>query len=199
MQPSLEEAKAALRREVRPVLKSLSSEERARDSERARELLQQQVVWIQARSLLFYAPMPEEVDIWPLLTTALESGKQAALPRYDPQTDRYTACQIRDLDRDLKAGRFGIREPSDHCAQLSLIRLDLILVPGLAFDLHGRRLGRGRGYYDQMLAVLRGPMCGVAFDRQIVPEIPVAPHDALVNCILTPTRWLELNSRAVLK
>jgi len=75
---------------------------------------------------------------------------------------------------------------------LSLNRLDFILVPGVAFDLQGRRLGRGKGFYDQILAVVRGTVCGVAFDQQITPEIPVEPHDAVVNCILTPTRWIEL-------
>ena len=75
---------------------------------------------------------------------------------------------------------------------VSLNRLDFILVPGVAFDLHGRRLGRGRGYYDILLAKVRGTTCGVAFDEQIVREVPVEPHDSDVNCILTPTRWIEL-------
>jgi 5-formyltetrahydrofolate cyclo-ligase len=70
--------------------------------------------------------------------------------------------------------------------------VDLILVPGLAFDLRGRRLGRGKGYYDQLLRGLRGITCGVAFDQQIVAEIPVEPHDVRVNCVLTPTRWIQL-------
>jgi 5-formyltetrahydrofolate cyclo-ligase len=66
------------------------------------------------------------------------------------------------------------------------------LVPGVAFDLHGRRLGRGKGFYDRLLADVRGKTCGVAFDEQIVREVPVEPHDSDVNCILTPTRWIEL-------
>jgi 5-formyltetrahydrofolate cyclo-ligase len=114
-----------------------------------------------------------------------------ALPRYDADADRYEACQIRDESTDLCLGRFGIREPTGDCGRISINRLDLILVPGLAFDLHGRRLGRGKGYYDQLLAVSRGRSCGVAFDEQIVREVPVEPHDALVNCILTPTQWIE--------
>jgi 5-formyltetrahydrofolate cyclo-ligase len=70
--------------------------------------------------------------------------------------------------------------------------LDFILVPGVAFDLSGRRLGRGKGYYDRLLKQTRGTTCGVAFDEQIVGEIPVEPHDLNVNCILTPTRWIEV-------
>src|SRR5204863_2517253 len=97
-----------------------------------------------------------------------------------------------NLVSDLKIGRFGIREPAEHCPPISLNRLDFILVPGVAFDLTGRRLGRGKGFYDQLLAAVSGTTCGVAFDEQIVREIPVAPHDIRVNCILTPTRWLQL-------
>jgi 5-formyltetrahydrofolate cyclo-ligase len=62
----------------------------------------------------------------------------------------------------------------------------------VAFDLHGRRLGRGKGFYDRLLARTRGTKCGVAFDEQIVAKITVEPHDAQVNCLLTPTRWIEL-------
>ncbi|MBP9903534.1 MAG: 5-formyltetrahydrofolate cyclo-ligase, partial [Verrucomicrobia bacterium] len=72
-----------------------------------------------------------------------------------------------------------------------LNRLDLVLVPGVAFDPRGGRLGRGQGYYDRLLAGVRGTKCGVAFDEQIVDAVPVGPLDIRLNCILTPTRWIE--------
>ncbi len=93
---------------------------------------------------------------------------------------------------DLQVGHFGIREPRSPCAPLPLTRLDLILVPGVAFDLHGRRLGRGKGYYDQLLKGLQGTTCGVALDQQIVAEVPAEPHDVRLKCLLTPTRWIEV-------
>ncbi len=92
----------------------------------------------------------------------------------------------------MRTGRFGIREPVDRCTHLGLNRLDLILVPGVAFDLNGRRVGRGKGYYDRLLRLASGRKCGVGFDEQLVSEVPVEAHDILLNCILTPTRWLEL-------
>jgi 5-formyltetrahydrofolate cyclo-ligase len=192
MQTKIREAKAVLRKQVKTQSKVMSTEGRAEGSARARTLLEQQVVWNQARSVLFFAPMAEELDVWPLAIKALAQGKAVALPRYVAEDNAYIACLVKDLTRDVQTGYFGIREPADRCAPVSSNRLDLILVPGVAFDLQGRRLGRGKGFYDQLLAVVLGTRCGVAFDEQIVPEIPVEPHDMILDCLLTPTRWVEV-------
>jgi 5-formyltetrahydrofolate cyclo-ligase len=136
--------------------------------------------------------MPGELDVWPLLLEALADGKTVALPRYDPPTQSYIACRIRNPAEDVAAGYWGIREPNARCAAECVDQSDLILVPGVAFDLQGRRLGRGKGFYDRLLATVRGTTCGIAFDEQIVPDIPVEPHDTRLNCLLTPTRWREV-------
>jgi len=190
--------KSALRLRIKTKLGAMSRKERLQGSERARALLEDQPEWIVARSVLFYAPLPTEVDIWDLAMTALRLGKQVGLPRFDVDRKVYSACRIRD-PADIKPGQFGIREAADRCAPLELNRLDLVLVPGLAFDLQGRRLGRGKGYYDQLLAAVRGKTCGVAFDEQIEREIPVEPHDVFVDCILTPSRWISCSRRAVME
>jgi 5-formyltetrahydrofolate cyclo-ligase len=185
-------AKASLREQIRATLNNIPLEQRVAASSSACALLQKQSIWINARSILFFAPLRDEPDIWPLLGEALKAGKSVALPRFIPETNSYTACQIGHPDNDIEFGRFGIREPAQSCAHRMLMRLDLVLVPGVAFDLLGRRHGRGKGFYDHLLATGPGPTCGVAFNEQIVNQIPVAPHDVLVNCILTPTRWIEL-------
>ena len=192
MEPMLGQAKAVLRDEIQARLRKMSPEERQSASAKLCELLRRQSVWQQARAILLFAPLPAEVDIWPMLVDALKENRIVGLPRFDLATNKYIPCQVRELHKDVKPGKFAIREPVNHCSLLTLNRLDLILVPGVAFDLHGRRLGRGKGYYDQMLADLRGKTCGVAFDQQIVPTVPVEPHDLLLDCILTPTRWVEL-------
>jgi 5-formyltetrahydrofolate cyclo-ligase len=187
----LKEEKDKLRQVIRDTLKRMSPSVRAEKSTAACALLEQQAVWKKAELIFFYAPLPEELNIWPLLRDSLAVGKTVALPRFDPATQRYVACQVADLAKDLNDGQFGIREPGGHCIAVPPNRLDLVLVPGVAFDLHGRRLGRGKGFYDQLLAFVRGTTCGVAFDEQIVETIPVEPHDVHLNCILTPTRWIE--------
>ncbi len=155
-------------------------------------MLEEQALWKQAQSVLFFAPLPEELDVWPLLAKAISLGKAVALPRFVAEEKTYVACEVRHLTRDVRVGYFGIREPAERCAPVSSNRVDLILVPGVAFDLHGRRLGRGKGFYDQLLTMVRGMTCGVAFDEQVVPEIPIEPHDVELNCLLTPTRWIEM-------
>src|SRR3954466_147562 len=175
--PAPNAAKTGLRQQVRELLRRITPEQKALASAQARARLQTQQLWRQAATILFFAPLPDEINVWPLISTALAAGKHVFLPRFDPESNRYIARRLQDPDIDLQAGKYGIREPGPHCPELPLNRLDFVLTPGIAFDLHGRRLGRGRGYYDHILAAVRGITCGVAFDQQIVPEIPVEPHD----------------------
>jgi 5-formyltetrahydrofolate cyclo-ligase len=191
MPETMPTAKAALRNQVQALLKQMPAEERAKASIQACSRLKQQAVWKNARLILFFAPLPQELDVWPLLLEALQGGKQVALPRFDLAASTYVACRVEHPDRDLVSGKFGIREPGALCRQVLPPGMDLILVPGVAFDLNGRRLGRGRGFYDRLLARLRSVKCGVAFDPQIVSQIPAEEHDLRLDCLLTPTRWTE--------
>ncbi len=189
MRIQVQESKRALRRAVREQLRAMIPSQRAAESARARTILTGQRIWKEAEHILFYAPLAEELDVWPLIEQALASGKTAALPRFCG--DGYIACAVRNLLQEIRPGGYGIREPASSCPEVSLKRLDLVLVPGVAFDLLGRRLGRGKGHYDKILAATAGVTCGVAFDEQIVAAVPVEPHDVGLKCILTPTRWIE--------
>jgi 5-formyltetrahydrofolate cyclo-ligase len=183
--------KAEWRRRFRAGLKGLSQAERDEASARARDLLRRQEAWQRAQAILFYAPRAGELDLAPLLEEALQAGKAVALPRFVSETGAYQAFEISDYKTDCAPGKFGIPEPGGHCRPMSLKRLDLALAPGLGFDVSGRRLGRGQGYYDRLLAGMAGAKCGVAFDQQVVGHIPAQRHDVSMNFILTPTRWLE--------
>ncbi|MBU6400306.1 MAG: 5-formyltetrahydrofolate cyclo-ligase [Verrucomicrobia bacterium] len=193
---SVQSLKAALRAEMRRAIKALAAEQRLAASAAACAQLQTQPIWRRARTILGYVALPDELELAPLLVQARAAGKIVALPRYVANQSRYEAAQIQDLDGHLVPGRYGIGEPAAGCASFPLNQLDLALVPGVCFDLMGRRLGRGRGYYDQLLESVRGIRCGVGWDVQVRSEIPVEPHDAVLDCILTPTRWISLNRRA---
>src|SRR6266496_1680197 len=105
-------SKQELREAIQVKLKALSETEQGRASDKARELLEQQPLWKNAIRILFYAPVPGEIDVWPLLKDALRAGKQVCLPRFVGQkAQAYAACAVRDLPRDLQTGQFGIREP----------------------------------------------------------------------------------------
>lgn len=189
---NLARRKQELRVRLRAELSQLSQAERERASRDACELLDKQPVWQKARSILCYSPLALELDIRPLVKRALEEEKQVFLPRFDPETNAYCAVRIACAEKDTVPGKYGILEPAPECECLPGNRLDFILVPGLGFDASGRRLGRGKGYYDRLLKALSGVKCGLAFDCQVCDEIPAAPHDETVNYLLTPTRWLAI-------
>jgi 5-formyltetrahydrofolate cyclo-ligase len=187
--------KRELRGQLRAWLREVSAARREEMSARARDLLARQRVWREARRVLFYAAMRDELDLRPLLERALAEGKTVGLPRFVRETGVYEAAQITDFARDCAAGKLGILEPTAHCPPLPLNTLDLALVPGLGYDTAGHRLGRGGGFYDRLLARVAGTKCGVAFDEQMKPQIPAEAHDITLNCILTPTQWLEVPPR----
>jgi 5-formyltetrahydrofolate cyclo-ligase len=189
-----------MRSQIAAGLKQLNATERAAEAIKACALLEQQALWRSAKAILFYAPLPDELDLWRLIEDSLANRKVVALPRFQPEQGAYVACLITGAGSDLVAGKFGIREPRESCPIIPLNRLDFVLVPGVAFDLNGHRLGRGKGYYDRLLADTAGSTCGVAFDQQIVSQVPSESHDVRLSCILTPTRWHEVTGpRAVLK
>jgi len=188
---NLNEQKAKLRKEIRAVLQSISPAARAAASAQIRTRLKEQDFWQKAASTLFFAPMPDEVDVWPLLEEALAVGKITALPRFDPVSNDYLACRVQHPQNEIGPGQFGIREPKAVCPEIPLERLGLVLVPGVAFDLGGCRLGRGRGYYDRLLPEIPGIKCGIAFDEQIVEAVPAGKLDVRMDFILTPTRCVN--------
>jgi len=199
MSQSIGEQKAALRRRVRDVLRRLSPAARLAASERACSRLPQERIWRDAQTVLLYSPLPDELDVVPLWREALTGGKVLSLPRFDAGRQLYVAGRVLDFTEDLEPGEFGITEPKASCAEVPLKQLDFILAPGVAFAWDGRRLGRGKGIYDRLLSSVGGLKCGIAFDEQIVEDIPTEKHDIRLDYILTPTRWNRAGQSAVLK
>jgi 5-formyltetrahydrofolate cyclo-ligase len=184
----LEKVKATLRSEIRAKLKNLPMEKRKLDSERLCAKLKEQSLFQGATAVLFFAPLPEEVDLWPLLEETIHGEKVPALPCFDADSQIYKSRRVKNLRVEIVSGQFGIREPAVGCIEIPLDDLDLVLVPGVAFDLRGRRLGRGRGFYDRLLENFRGKKIGIAFDEQITDEIPSEKTDVKMDFILTPSR-----------
>ena len=190
MQTDLQAAKAALRQQIRERLAKISPAVRAVESIELCDRLKPQLQ--SARTILFFAPLPGELDLWPLLEESVPAGKTVALPWFDPATQTYRARRVENLAGEIVTGKFGVREPAASCREIPSDQFDLVLVPGVAFDLSGHRLGRGKGFYDRLLAKISGVKCGVSYDFQLLEKIPAEPHDAKVNYILTPNRGVKI-------
>lgn len=183
MTPALE--KARRRAEARAIVAGLSSADRAAQASQLATTILASPEWHSARKLLLFVPLPDEIDLRPLIAVALAAGKRVALPSFNPDSGVYLAREIRDPEKDLVVGRFKIPEPREHCRVLPVSELDYVLVPGLMFDVAGGRLGRGKGFYDRLLQQTTGRKLGVGFREQLGPLVPTEPHDQRLDGVIT--------------
>ena len=146
-----------------------------------------------ARVIMLYAPIPMEVDAEPIARAAWQAGRSVLVPKVQWQQRRMVAVAIGSMD-DLVPGRFGIREPAGDEAWPA-DKIDFIIVPALAYDRRGNRLGRGGGFYDRFLAEAgcNAVTCGLAFDEQLVDQVPIHDNDIPVNMLVTDKEVLRFN------
>ncbi len=188
MTPSVVAQKKELRRIAREQIGAMSPDAQALASQKICEFFLESEIYHRAKSVLLYMPLVGEVDVGLVLKSANADGKRVALPRFLPETGHYGAFFVGD--KPLAAGAFGVLEPAlDNPVPLN--RLDVVVVPGVGFDARGRRLGRGKGFYDRLLSEAAGVKCGVCFEEQLLESIPVEPHDVGVDFLATPSRWLD--------
>lgn len=180
----LNDDKARLRTRIRRELAGSSPAVATRAGESIDARLRPSKAWSEASEVAIFVSLPGEVDTRPLIRSAFEDGKSLLLPRTLGGGDLEFAL-TRDLGR-LRRGRFGVLEPGPECPAFEPKGSTLLLVPGLAFDRRGGRLGQGAGYYDRALAELRrdgrDSLClGVAFSLQIVEGVPMARFDEFLD------------------
>lgn len=143
------------------------------------------------RTVLVYAALPAELDPALAVSALRTRGARVAYPRI--AAPGVLDMHIVDHELELVAGPFGLSQPSVHAPRAHHDSIDAVIVPGVAFDESGRRLGYGAGYYDRLLPLLR-PDCiriGIAFDEQLLPEIPSSHHDVDVDMVVTPSRVIR--------
>ena len=134
-----------------------------------------------------YVSIGAEVETGWILSQALADGKRVAVPMTRKKPNRIFPAEIRSR-QDLKiTGHFGIPQPKHPHRRIPLKKLELVIVPGIAFDRRGRRLGRGGGYFDRFLSRLPAsvPCVGLAFKFQVVKKLPVESHDKSVSKVIT--------------
>ena len=181
------EAKATLREAVLRRREALSGEERLSLGGRIVANVLDLPSYERAGVVLAYASIGAELGTDEFLRRVLEDGKILLLPRVE--RGGLKLYEVRDLVRDLASGTWGIREPlPDRCPAANLGTADFALVPGLAFDRRGWRLGYGGGFYDRLLSgglADRTPLVAGAFEVQIVDEVPLDQHDVPVDVVVT--------------
>ncbi len=147
--------------------------------------------YIGSKVLLFYASFRSEADTSELIGISLSSGKRVMLPKV--QDDRLGIYEIKSAD-ELSPGYMGIPEPPE-TLKGAIDDIDLIILPGVAFDERCNRLGYGKGYYDRLLGEIAQPikpaLISIAYEEQVINEIPVEPHDVGLDMIITDRRTIK--------
>jgi 5-formyltetrahydrofolate cyclo-ligase len=146
-------------------------------------------VYRRSNTVMAYASFGSELRTDEFMRHVLHQGKILLLPRVNHQKGSLDVYRVRDPIRDLRAGTWGIREPKpDRCVRVNPYAIDFVLVPGLAFDARGGRLGYGGGFYDKLLADGLSPCAWLvagAFESQMVEKVPVDEHDVPMDVVVT--------------
>lgn len=139
-----------------------------------------------AKHITVYLSAFKEPDTFSLIEKLLSDGKRISVPVSNTDTFTITPSLIKSLDR-LKKGTYGISEPKE-IISVPIDKIDVALIPGIAFSDSGDRLGFGKGYYDRFLEEFKGVKIGVGYDFQIIDAIPVSEHDIGMDMIVTEKR-----------
>lgn len=184
--------KTQLREQIRQSLRAMDEMTRYTRSLAACKRLTAQPEFHDANVVMLYLALPDEVESANIALTAWQGGKTVVVPKVQWEHNRIMPVEISSLELGMTVGRFGVPEPTNY-KPVPMNMLDLIVVPGLAFDRKGWRLGRGGGCYDRFLSqpALTATTCGLAFQEQVREELPVEDHDLPVNMLVTDEELLR--------
>lgn len=180
------------RKEMKAALAAMSANKAARQSALACRRVLELPEFQQARRVMLYIPMPSEVDTSEVAQEAWRMGKTVLVPKVDWDHVEMIAVPCASFDHDIVRGPYGLREPASN-VEFPPEEIDFVVVPALAYDRTGRRLGRGGGFYDRFLAHSRlsAVPCGLAFGVQVIEHVPAAAHDRPVKLLVTDVETLR--------
>ena len=182
---SISENKALLREKLERIRSQVSPPIAEAASQGVWNILRGLPEFKKAEGIGAFASTSNEINTISILQGVLGLGKKLYLPRVVKDRTHFDYCQVQDL-KNLEAGAYGILEPTDR-RSVEWAQLDLVLVPGLAFDRKGNRLGFGKGYYDRILPNLKKSALtvGLAYSFQIVEQVPFTSDDVPMKALLT--------------
>lgn len=185
--------KVELRQRMRAVRRALPAEARAARSARIWERVLARDEWARARTVMLFLSMPTEVDTREAERAARAAGKRVVAPRMvDGEID------VRAWDEGMvpvETGSMRVPEPPEDAARVEAGEVDLVIVPALALDERGARIGYGAGLYDRLLPrLVRAARIGIAFDFQLIAEVPETEGDQRVGVVITDERAIDVTS-----
>lgn len=188
-------AKSEIRKEVLKARQAMTSVEIAEKSACIMKKLMSLEEYIKANIIMTYLDFRNEVQTEMLVTKAMSEGKQVVVPLTDLLNRKLVPSLLIDFPGDVAPGTWGILEPRPDCLRpVELSKIDLVIVPGVAFDLNGNRLGYGGGFYDRFLPLTRQDCVFVApsFELQIRDNIYPSEHDFPVHYLITEKRIIKI-------
>lgn len=186
--------KRALRKQIFALRDSLSAAEIAALSRAVAGQLGKLPFYRQARTIMYFLSFRSEVDTREMVEESLARGNRVLIPKALPGERKLIPSELLDCEKDLAPGAYGIPEPRPEALRpVDPRQIDLLIVPGVAFDLQGNRLGYGGGYYDRFFDRLRPgvPLVALAFELQLVERVPVEPWDRRMDWLVTEKRTIH--------
>ena len=187
----IREAKSEIRRNMVETIEKLPESEIIEKNRAIENRLFEFANFLEATIVLMYINRPGEVATERIIKKCYDFGKMIVLPVFNTETSKATLMKVDNPDTDLVPGPRSIREPDgDKCKAVPIECIDIAIVPGIAFDEKGCRLGTGEGYYDRLIPDLPVTTRKVALtmEEQMVPQIPMESHDKHVDIIITDER-----------
>ena len=183
--------KTEIREKMKHLRAAIGQEDREKKSLAAEERVIGSRVYKNARVIMLYSPLKSETDTAVIAKAALADGKQVVYPVTD-ESGRIVPVEV-SADTEFKRGGFGIYEP---CGDAYEGPIDLVILPGVAFDREGGRLGFGKGCYDALLADIDAYKIGLCYEVQLTDELPMEEHDVRMDMIVTECETIEIKKNA---
>lgn len=183
-------SKRDIRKRVAALLAAISSEDKLGQSLRVLEKIELLPEFVSSKVVMCYYSMPNELPTHQYIKRWSET-KTVVLPRVDGDD----LLLLKYNPDDMEEGKYGIFEPLLSCEKFNIADVDLVIVPGVAFDFNGNRLGHGKGYYDRLLSTSNVMKVGVALDCQIVETLPHCQHDIKMDLVLSATHTISNNHK----
>ena len=186
--------KKKTRQRVLQQRRAFSATEKTPAEQRMLKFLQSWEIFRQAKTIHIFISKTDEPDTVPIIECAWESGKTVAVPCVVPDSFELFHSQLKSFE-DLSSGALGVLEPSpEGRIAMNPESFDLVIIPGVAFDRQGGRLGYGKGYYDRFLEQTTAFRLALAFNFQVFEKVPTEKHDVPMNGILTESGIIEVNN-----